>query len=84
MTDLVASGHPEIVFILLNAGLSAKQKDSFSQTPLHSACIKGDIQCAEMLMEHVNTVKQIHGLSGSNPLGVIGGQPTDIKDCFML
>lgn len=47
-------GHPEIVFILLNAGLNAKQKDGFSQTPLHSACIKGDIQCAEMLIEHVS------------------------------
>jgi ankyrin repeat protein len=48
------AGHPEIVFILINAGLSATHKDSFSQTPLHSACIKGDIQCAEMLMKHVS------------------------------
>ena len=25
------------------------------QTPLHSASIKGDVQCAEMLMEHVRS-----------------------------
>ena len=24
------------------------------QTPLHSACIKGDLQCVEMLLEHVS------------------------------
>lgn len=54
LPPLTSVGHPEIVFILLNAGLSAKQKDSFSQTPLHSACIKGDIQCAEMLIENVS------------------------------
>lgn len=70
-------GYPEIVFLLLNAGLDPKQKDSYAQvsgysswtfkndpllslplslslqTPMHSACIKGDIQVAEMLLEHV-------------------------------
>ena len=44
------------MFILLNAGLNAKEKDSFGQTPLHSACIQGDIQCAEMLIKHVNDI----------------------------
>lgn len=47
------------MFILLNAGLNAKEKDSFGQTPLHSACIKGDIQCAEMLIKHVNDIHVI-------------------------
>jgi len=47
-------GNPEIVLILLNAGLNAKEKDSFGQTPLHSACIKGDIQCVGMLIKHVS------------------------------
>lgn len=55
-----SKGHPEIVLILLNAGLNAKEKDSFGQTPLHSACIKGDIQCAEMLIKHVNDIHSIN------------------------
>ncbi len=50
----IYAGNPEIVLILLNAGLNAKEKDSFGQTPLHSACIKGDIQCVGMLIKHVS------------------------------
>ena len=64
-------GYPEVVFLLINAGLDVKQKDSFGQvqyisvvlnvvfmtiylqTPMHSCCIKGDLQVAEMLLEQV-------------------------------
>ena len=71
-----------MVYLLLNAGLNPRQKDSYGQvrgmstyiycdeciqlmsvstvyclpiqTPLHSTSIKGDVQCAEMLIEHVS------------------------------
>ena len=70
------------MYLLLNAGLNPRQKDSYGQvcmrvggistffvsfllqTPLHSASIKGDIQCAEMLMEHVmSQLNDIHSFT---------------------
>lgn len=49
-------GHPEAVLILLSWGLDPKQKDAYQQTPVHSCSINGDVQCMEMLLDHVRVM----------------------------
>ena len=40
--------------LLIYSGFNPRQKDNFGQTPLHLACINGDLNCVRELCEQVS------------------------------
>lgn len=44
-------GHSEVVQLLLYSGFDPKQKDRFGQTPLHLACLSGDLTTVEHIVD---------------------------------
>lgn len=47
------SGKAELMRLLIYSGFNPRQKDNFGQTPLHLACINGDLNCVRELCEQV-------------------------------
>ena len=49
--------------LLIYSGFNPRQKDNFGQTPLHLACINGDLTSVKELCEQVS--KSHHNLNGN-------------------
>jgi ankyrin repeat protein len=59
---------------LINSGYDVNMFDEIGYTPLHYACIKGNIAIAEYLIEHGADVNAHHeGHIGNTPLGEVAG-----------
>lgn len=51
---VLISGFSELSRLLIYSGFSAHQRDNYGQTPLHLACISGDLTCVMELCEQVH------------------------------
>ena len=47
------SGKSELLRLLIYSGFNPRQKDNYGQTPLHLACINGDLNSVKELVEQV-------------------------------
>ena len=47
------AGKSELMRLLIYSGFNPRQKDNFGQTPLHLACINGDLVSVRELCEQV-------------------------------
>lgn len=47
-------GKSELMRLLIYSGFNPRQKDNFGQTPLHLACINGDLTSVRELCEQVS------------------------------
>ena len=48
-------GYSELMRLLIYSGFNPRQKDNYWQTPLHLACINGNITAVKELCEQVST-----------------------------
>lgn len=46
-------GHPELIRLLMYSGVDLQKPDNFGSTPLHLACLSGNVNCVKMLCEKV-------------------------------
>ena len=49
--------------LLIYSGFNPKQKDNFGQTPLHLACINGDLVSVRELCEQVRDSSDVESIS---------------------
>lgn len=47
-------GHNELMRLLIYSGFNPRQKDNYGQTPLHLACINGNLTAVKELCEQVD------------------------------
>ena len=51
---IVVLGYSELMRLLIYSGFNPRQKDNYWQTPLHLACINGNITAVKELCEQVS------------------------------
>ena len=51
---IIVSGYSELMRLLIYSGFNPRQKDNYWQTPLHLACINGNITAVKELCELVS------------------------------
>ena len=51
---IVILGYSELMRLLIYSGFNPRQKDNYWQTPLHLACINGNITAVKELCEQVS------------------------------
>ncbi|KAK3752609.1 hypothetical protein QZH41_018815, partial [Actinostola sp. cb2023] len=65
--------HSETVQLLLYSGFDPKQKDKFGQTPLHLACLSGDLLTVEHVVDMDVEVNPVDG-NGKTPIMLAVGR----------
>lgn len=52
-TCLLYAGHPDLIRLLMNSGVDLQKADNFGSSPLHLACLSGNVACVKLLCEKV-------------------------------
>lgn len=47
-------GHPDLMKLLMYSGVDLQKTDNFGSTPLHLACLSGNLMCVRLLCEKNN------------------------------
>lgn len=47
-------GHPELIRLLMYSGVGLQKPDNFGSTPLHLACLSGNVTCVKILCGKVS------------------------------
>jgi ankyrin repeat protein len=48
------SGHADLIRLLTYSGVDLQKPDNFGSTPLHLACLSGNVSCVKLLCEKVS------------------------------
>ncbi|KAL8604074.1 hypothetical protein ACOMHN_024899 [Nucella lapillus] len=67
-------GHPELIRLLIYSGFNARQRDNYWQTPLHLACINGNITAVKDLCEQDGVEIDLADKNGKTPLMLAVGR----------
>lgn len=59
----VMVGYSELMRLLIYSGFNPRQKDNYLQTPLHLACINGNLTAVRELCEQVGCVYCLSSIS---------------------
>lgn len=61
-------GHVELMRLLMYSGVDLQKTDNFGSTPLHLACLSGNLYCVRMLCEKSNVDLEPKDKNGKTPL----------------
>jgi ankyrin repeat protein len=53
------SGHADLIRLLTYSGVDLQKPDNFGSTPLHLACLSGNVSCVKLLCEKVGMAEVI-------------------------
>ncbi|KAK7097163.1 uncharacterized protein [Littorina saxatilis] len=70
-------GHSELMRLLIYSGFNPRQKDNYWQTPLHLACINGNITAVKELCEQDGVEIDLADKNGKTPLMLAVGRKHD-------
>lgn len=51
------SGHADLIRLLQYSGVDLQKPDNFGSTPLHLACLSGNVSCVKILCEKVSMIE---------------------------
>ena len=61
-------GHPELIKLLMYSGVDLEKPDHFGSTPLHLACLSGNVSCVKILCEKSKIELEPRDKNGKTPL----------------
>lgn len=61
-------GHAELIRLLIYSGVDLQKPDYFGSTPLHLACLSGNISCVKILCEKSKIELEPRDKNGKTPL----------------
>lgn len=61
-------GHAELIKLLMYSGVDLQKPDYFGSTPLHLACLSGNISCVRILCEKSKIELEPRDKNGKTPL----------------
>lgn len=61
-------GHPDSMRLLMYSGVDLQKTDNFGSTPLHLACLSGNMTCVRILSEKNNLDLEPKDKNGKTPL----------------
>ena len=61
-------GHPELIRLLMYSGVDLQKPDHFGSTPLHLACLSGNVSCVKILCEKSKIELGPRDKNGKTPL----------------
>lgn len=61
-------GHPDLMRLLMYSGVDLQKTDNFGSTPLHLACLSGNMTCVRILCEKNNLDLEPKDKNGKTPL----------------
>ena len=56
------SGHADLIRLLTYSGVDLQKPDDFGSTPLHLACLSGNVSCVKLLCEKVGMAEVMLGV----------------------
>jgi len=70
LTDIRAAykGHAELIKLLMYSGVDLQKPDYFGSTPLHLACLSGNVSCVRILCEKSKIELEPRDKNGKTPL----------------
>ncbi|KAF4519782.1 hypothetical protein B566_EDAN009032 [Ephemera danica] len=63
-----SKSHPELIRLLMYSGVDLQKPDNFGSTPLHLACLSGNVNCVKMLCEKSKIELEPRDKNGKTPL----------------
>ena len=61
-------GHADLIRLLMYSGVDLQKTDNFGSTPLHLACLSGNLQCVKILCEKRNLELEPRDKNGKTPV----------------
>lgn len=61
-------GHPDVMRLLMYSGVDLQKTDNFGSTPLHLACLSGNLYCVRMICEKDKVNLEPKDKNGKTPL----------------
>lgn len=67
-TQASYKGHADLIRLLMYSGVDLQKTDNFGSTPLHLACLSGNIQCVRILCEKRGLNLEPKDQNGKTPI----------------